>query len=162
MANCSSNTESFMYFPSPSPPGPSSPPASAQVPWSQAMGRPEVGGKGADSLGTHCPHLYQVLFVVDLLFSCYVVPNSCLQDASVHEIFLARIWSGKPFPSPRHLPDPGIKPASPALKVDSLPRSHHGSPLLSVGLGKNTENSSKNRTHLCSFPSLILNILVFV
>ena len=24
-------------------------------------------------------------------------------------------WSGLPFPSPGHLPDPGIKPASPAL-----------------------------------------------
>ena len=64
------------------------------------MGRPEVGGKGGDSLGTHHPHLYQVLFVVDL-FSCYVVPNSfcnlmdcSLRDASVYEIFLARIWSG--------------------------------------------------------------------
>lgn len=65
-----------MYFPSPSPPGPSSPLANAQVPWSQAMGRPEVGGKGGDSLGTHRPHLYQVLFGMDLLFSCYVVPNS--------------------------------------------------------------------------------------
>ena len=28
-------------------------------------------------------------------------------------------WSGLPFPSPGHLPDPGIKPRSPALKADS-------------------------------------------
>ncbi|KAM7230783.1 hypothetical protein CapIbe_018273, partial [Capra ibex] len=26
-----------------------------------------------------------------------------------------------PFPSPEDLPDPGIKPRSPALQVDSLP-----------------------------------------
>ena len=29
-------------------------------------------------------------------------------------------WSGLPFPSPENLPHPGIKPGSPALKVDSL------------------------------------------
>ena len=30
-------------------------------------------------------------------------------------------WSGLPFPSPGHLPDPGIEPMSPALQADSLP-----------------------------------------
>ena len=30
-------------------------------------------------------------------------------------------WRGLPFPSPGDLPDPGIKPKSPALQVDSLP-----------------------------------------
>ena len=29
-------------------------------------------------------------------------------------------WSGFPFPSPCNLPDPGIKPCSPALQADSL------------------------------------------
>ena len=29
-------------------------------------------------------------------------------------------WSGLPFPSLGDLPDPGIKPTSPALQVDSL------------------------------------------
>ena len=29
-------------------------------------------------------------------------------------------WSGLPFPSAGDLPDPGIKPGSPALQVDSL------------------------------------------
>ena len=29
-------------------------------------------------------------------------------------------WSGLPFPSPGDLPDPGIKPESPALQADSL------------------------------------------
>ena len=32
-------------------------------------------------------------------------------------------WSGLPFPSPGDLPDPGIKPVSPALQGDSLPDS---------------------------------------
>ena len=30
-------------------------------------------------------------------------------------------WSRLPFPSPGDLPDPGIKPRSPALQADSLP-----------------------------------------
>ena len=30
-------------------------------------------------------------------------------------------WSGLPFPSPEHLPDPGIEPGSPALQADTLP-----------------------------------------
>ena len=30
-------------------------------------------------------------------------------------------WIGLLFPPPRNLPDPGIKPMSPALQADSLP-----------------------------------------
>ena len=37
-------------------------------------------------------------------------------------------WSGLPFPSPGDLPDPGIKPRSPALQVDSLPAEPSGKP----------------------------------
>ena len=37
-------------------------------------------------------------------------------------------WSGLPLPPPRDLPNPGIKPTSPALQVDSLPLSLWGSP----------------------------------
>jgi len=29
-------------------------------------------------------------------------------------------WSGLPFPSPGDLPDPGIKPRSPALQADHV------------------------------------------
>ena len=42
-------------------------------------------------------------------------------------------WSRLPFPSPGNLPDPGIKPRSPALQADSL-LSHHRSPGLNKGL----------------------------
>ena len=31
-----------------------------------------------------------------------------------------KYWSGLPFPSPGDLPDPGIKPGSPALEADAL------------------------------------------
>ena len=33
-------------------------------------------------------------------------------------------WSVLPFPSPVDLPNPGVKPTSPALQVDSLPLSY--------------------------------------
>ena len=36
-------------------------------------------------------------------------------------------WSGLPCPPPVDLPNPGIKPRSPALQADSLPLSHQGS-----------------------------------
>ena len=36
-------------------------------------------------------------------------------------------WSGLPFHPPGDLPNPGIKPVSPAWQVDSSPLSHVGS-----------------------------------
>ena len=43
-------------------------------------------------------------------------------------------WSGLPFPSPADLPNPGIKPWSPALQADSLPSEPLGKPILSPAL----------------------------
>ena len=39
-------------------------------------------------------------------------------------------WSGQPFPSPGDLPNPRIKPGSPALQADSLPTELSGKPML--------------------------------
>ena len=39
-------------------------------------------------------------------------------------------WSGLPFPSPGDLPDPGIKPGSPAFQADALTSE----PLVSLSL----------------------------
>ena len=41
-------------------------------------------------------------------------------------------WSELPFPSPGDLPDPGIKPESPALQLDSLPTELWGSPHIQI------------------------------
>ena len=38
-------------------------------------------------------------------------------------------WSGWPFPSPGHPPNPGIKPRSLALQVDSLSSEPQGKPI---------------------------------
>ena len=37
-------------------------------------------------------------------------------------------WSGEPFPSPRDLPNPGIKSRSLAFQADSLPAEPPGKP----------------------------------
>ena len=48
--------------------------------------------------------------------------------SSVHGILQARILEWLPFPSPGDLPNPGIKPRSPALQADSLPFESPGKP----------------------------------
>ena len=49
-------------------------------------------------------------------------PMDCsLPGSTVHGILQARHRSEWPFPSPGDLPNPGIKPGSPALQADALP-----------------------------------------
>ena len=37
-------------------------------------------------------------------------------------------WSGLPFPSPGHFPEPGTEPGSPAMQADTLPSEPPGKP----------------------------------
>ena len=61
-------------------------------------------------------------------------PVDCSPPGSfVHGILQARDWSGLPFSSPGDLPDPGIKPGSLALQVDSLLSKPLGKPCTPVG-----------------------------
>ena len=62
------------------------------------------------------------------VISCKVVPDS-LQPHGLYvahqvpprmEFSRQEYWSGLPFPSPGDLPNPGIKPGSPALWADAL------------------------------------------
>ena len=55
-------------------------------------------------------------------------------------------WSGRPFPSPRDLPDPGIKPRSPTMQADSLPAEPQGKPHY---------NTSPKEQRLCISCSLL-------
>ena len=45
----------------------------------------------------------------------------------------------KPFPSPRDLPNPGIKPRSPSLQVDSLPAEPQGKPETQLSVSKTNQ-----------------------
>ena len=65
------------------------------------------------------------------------------------EFFRSEYWSGKPFPSPGDLPNPGIELRSPALQADSLPAEPQGNP-------KNTGVSSLSYLQLI-FPTQELN-----
>ena len=45
------------------------------------------------------------------------------------ELSRSENWSGWPFSYPGNLPDPGIKPGSPAFQADSLPTELSGKPV---------------------------------
>ena len=72
--------------------------------------------------------------------SCSILcdPMDCSpRGSSVHGIYRQEYWNGLPFPPPGDLPNPGIKPGSPALQADSLLseppgklNSIHNSPLV--------------------------------
>ena len=47
---------------------------------------------------------------------------------SFHRAFESKVFMSYPIPSPADLPDPGIKPGSPALQADSLPTELSGKP----------------------------------
>ena len=73
---------------------------------------------------------------------CCLVTKSCATLLQPHEcshqvplsggFHRQEHWSGLPFPSPGYLPDPGIKPKSPAWQADSVPLSHQGSPYICI------------------------------
>jgi len=77
--------------------------------------------------------------VVPLVLSPSVLSNSLDPWTVAHQAPLSmgfsrqECWNGLPFLSPRHLPNPGIKPTfsvSPALQVDYFPLSCLGSQYL--------------------------------
>ena len=52
-------------------------------------------------------------------------------------------WSGLPFPSPGHLPDPGIKTGSLALQADSLLTELLAKPIPRYGVSKRKSKEAK-------------------
>ena len=107
-------------------PNPGIEPASLTSPTLQADSLPiEPTGKLKGNSNYCC--FVQLLSHVQL--SCD--PMDCSPPgSSVHRISQARYWTGLPFPSPEDLPDPGIKPGSPALQTDSLLSQPQRSPTL--------------------------------
>ena len=81
-------------------------------------------------------------------------------DYTVHGILQARILEWVPFPSPGDLPNPGIKPRSPTLQVDSLPAEPQEKPK-NTGVGS-LPLLQKNSITLYSEPSnLALGLIPF-
>ena len=59
-------------------------------------------------------------------------------------------WSGLPFPSPGDLPEPGIKPGSPALQADALPSELPGKPTLKEGILIRDSSCQASETYLAN------------
>ena len=65
----------------------------------------------------------------------FVIPRTVIHQAPLSMGFCRpEYWSGLPFPPPGDLPDPGIKPRSLALQVDSLPSEPPGK-TKNIGVG---------------------------
>ena len=76
------------------------------------------------------PHLRPHVLSHSVVSDSFVIPWTVAHQASLSMGFSRQqYWSGLPFPSPGHLPDPGLEPMFPALQADSLPLSHRRSPI---------------------------------
>ena len=67
-----------------------------------------------------------------MLISTYILKNKvtshiklCQSPLSM-EFFRQEYWNGLPFPSPGDLPNPGIKPESPAVQANPFPSESPG------------------------------------
>ena len=64
----------------------------------------------------------------------HVTPWTVVYEISLSTGFSRQeYWSGLPFPSPRDLLNPGIKPGSPAMQAYSLPTELQGKLIESLG-----------------------------
>ena len=93
-----------------------------------------VGSYLDSDLSLPSPYHPELLFCTALSASCSVMSDSCdpmdwTRQAPLSVGFSRQeYWCGLPFPSPGDLPNPGIKPRSPALQADSLPSEPPGKP----------------------------------
>ena len=82
-----------------------------------------------DTLLSHCCYLLPKCICHSVVPASFVTPWTVAHQAPLSMGFSRQeYWSGQPFPSPGHLPDPGIKPGSAALQADSLQSKPPGKP----------------------------------
>ena len=102
-----------------------------------------------------CTHVHIILFSHQVVSNIFVSLWPVARQAPLSMGFLRQqYWSGLPFPSPGDLPDPGIKPESLALPMDSLPLNHQGS------LHMYTHTHTHTHTH--TLYMYIYNVFVYV
>ena len=69
-------------------------------------------------------------------------------------------WSGYPIPSLGDLPDPGVKPGSPASQADSYPTELLGKPIESIlQHNKDHRQQTHSQHHCCCRHSIMFNSL---
>ena len=72
----------------------------------------------------------RVLYLVANSCPTFATPWTVARQAPLSMRFSRQeYWRGLPCPPPGDLPDPGIKPRSPALHADSLPSEPPGKPM---------------------------------
>ena len=84
-----------------------------------------VGCGWAACLGDQDSFFLVVLSLVTQCVRLFATPRTVAHQAPLSVRFS---WSGLPWPSPRHLPNSGKKPRSPALQADSLLSEAPGKP----------------------------------
>ena len=94
-------------------------------------------------------------------FSCvqlFVTPWTVAHQAPLSMGFSRQeYWSGLPFPSPGNLPDPGIKPGSPALQADSLPFEPSGKTYTNTHTHIHTHTHTHTYIYICIYSALSLS-----
>ena len=104
------------------------------TPWTAAHQAPRPWDSPGKNTGVGCHFLLQCMKVKresEVAQSCLTLatPWTAAHQAPLSMGFSRQEhWSGLPFPSPGHLPDPGIEARSPALQADTLTSEPPGKP----------------------------------
>ena len=85
--------------------------------------------------------------------TAHQAPPSMELSRQEHWLLLLSHWSELLFPSPGHLPNPGIKPESPTLQAGSLQCDHQESEICLKAVS--LEITPPSSTPACSSPSLL-------
>ena len=89
-----------------------------------SMSPPFLDNPGSSGVGMSLCDMW--VWHYEYVITCSVMSDSLTPWTVAHQVPLSmefsrqEYWSGLPFPSPGDLPDPGIKPGSPALQAGSL------------------------------------------
>ena len=75
--------------------------------------------------------------------------QSCLFSTPWTGFSRQEYWSGYPFLSPGHLPNPGIEPRSLTLQADSLPAEPLGKPNGYISKSENNWDIAKDYLTIC-------------
>ena len=99
-----------------------------------------------------------LLFSHSVMIDSFVTPRTVAHQAPLSmRLPRQKYWSELPFPTPGDLPDPGIKPVSPASQVDSSPLSYGGSPYEGKCLWKNFATGKLNLMEINSVQGQLYN-----
>ena len=109
-----------------------------QIPWQKEKGKKERKRERKDMSSTE-PAVSSGLSLSRVRL--FATPWTVAQAPPSTGFSRQEYWSGLPFPSPGDLPDPGIKPRSPALQADYLTSEPPGKPWKLHTIGQITTSS---------------------